>query len=62
MSAPIPRMGHAPDTDPFHVHRPAEVVLVLRLLANVVVGPPWRPLDRPVLGSTFADRGCARPR
>src|SRR4051794_30076214 len=32
MGAPVPRMGHAPDTDPLHVHWPTEVVLVLRLL------------------------------
>src|SRR5437868_13455594 len=33
MGTPVPRMGHAPGTHPFHVHRPAEVVLVLRLLS-----------------------------
>jgi len=32
MGTPVPRMSHAPDTDPFHVHWPTEVVLVLRLL------------------------------
>src|ERR1700679_2202342 len=33
MGAPVARMDRAPDPYPFHVHRPAKVVLVLRLLA-----------------------------
>src|SRR5579859_5406630 len=33
MGAPVPGIGRAPDPHPFHVHRPAKVVLVLGLLA-----------------------------
>src|SRR5580704_19380 len=33
MGTPVRCMGQAPDANPFHVHRPAEVVPVLRLLS-----------------------------
>src|SRR3569833_494211 len=51
MGAPVARMGRTPDPHPLHVHRPAKVVPVLRLL-------PPAPLPRRFAGRP-AGRFCA---
>src|SRR3569833_3050260 len=51
MGAPVARMGRTPDPHPLHVHRPAKVVPVLRLLPPAPL--PHRFAGRP------AGRFCA---